>query len=1085
VRKHSQVYVMTDVFEFQLGEFKVLKDFEFDETVQREERVRFYTLEEQTVDAFEKMLPKGRTTKYQLDQLAKSVDKLKDLYETYIIPTPQDYEIRESEYGQSLPWISPIYASHSRTPYEFGESYAPFFTDNAIKAPGFYNRFLGALPRPYGTSETGEPYPITKRTRFVNENGEAPLYALPDFQMVRTQRYDDGRFDVIVVPRENTGDRINFTGYYLAERSLDVPNPLLEHPFLSSNKARALESNQPLKDVIPTLGAIMEHAVPVTSDPYGVAQPYLKLYDVKLSSIPWSMWKVKFPPAEALDKMAQPIDLAFPKSEENAPSEKLTEQYDSAYSPGISARFWLMNQLDGGELLIKMLLTQAIEHGSVQLIPLVDLPKLSFPDTTPDECLLLGKNFQQFQIQGNLRRRLEGVKSKYECVPMDFVRQERKLLGYLNRLPWKESTSADILRQYILAMRTYMMPKQAPKKFVLDSQTPVREDSELRKEVLAILNDEHRFPEDKMRDIQEIVKDLGITKQIINDNNGLFVVCRHSLAVLEGELAKDPRAFHEIWTASEDGFRVCKFCGERVIAENYVEQDEFTADGFVIKRAEAFVQPSFHSDSLASFNTGLLSLKDLFNLDKPSESLIFLVLSLLQVLPTKDQLQSLLTLGRTVSASIRASKESDEKKVRLEGMLGIAITVFILQSHSPMLIPRRSFGAKPLNLNGYPRDTKEPGDNMIVDTLIMVVRKTFEKFPTSFKSPALPAIRSMISNPKSFRDGVYKLMAPMLKKASDLVNALEAARLQLQGQPTKEIPSQLIPVVLVPKETQSQDMETCKVSETFWRGAHPPKTTQPPVVLRNGIRASEERSDLLPAVSKRVLPKAVTTADIRAIFKQGIPTRFKKLFKLTDSWRTNILLATRLANLFGISIPTREVDTTQSSEDLRDYAKGLVYEVLQQIDDVEKVSNALKRDITLYALVSDIDSERSTVNSIRAMERKTFTDRMRNMSDKEREITQELLKIGAAPFVIITQDRKLFAQRAEDERDLRIARILEQEIQIDDIEVGVGDVRDFEEQGEQQGDVDAGDYGDYEAVPFNDGRDYAQPQIYDDRNTSI
>ena len=60
-----------EFFNFEPSEFQVLEDIEFDETIQRPEKVRFFTLEEQTVDAFERMLPKGRVTKYQIRELEK------------------------------------------------------------------------------------------------------------------------------------------------------------------------------------------------------------------------------------------------------------------------------------------------------------------------------------------------------------------------------------------------------------------------------------------------------------------------------------------------------------------------------------------------------------------------------------------------------------------------------------------------------------------------------------------------------------------------------------------------------------------------------------------------------------------------------------------------------------------------------------------------------------------------------------------------------------------------------------------------------------------------------------------------------
>jgi hypothetical protein len=55
------------LFTFNLTEFKVLDEFSYDETIQRPEIIRFYTLDEQIGDAYEKMIPKGRTTKKQME----------------------------------------------------------------------------------------------------------------------------------------------------------------------------------------------------------------------------------------------------------------------------------------------------------------------------------------------------------------------------------------------------------------------------------------------------------------------------------------------------------------------------------------------------------------------------------------------------------------------------------------------------------------------------------------------------------------------------------------------------------------------------------------------------------------------------------------------------------------------------------------------------------------------------------------------------------------------------------------------------------------------------------------------------------
>ena len=71
-------------------EFQILEDIEFDETIQRPERVRFYTLSEQTTDAYEKLLPRGKLTRFQRDEIRKEIDRLQELYRAYVIalPTP-------------------------------------------------------------------------------------------------------------------------------------------------------------------------------------------------------------------------------------------------------------------------------------------------------------------------------------------------------------------------------------------------------------------------------------------------------------------------------------------------------------------------------------------------------------------------------------------------------------------------------------------------------------------------------------------------------------------------------------------------------------------------------------------------------------------------------------------------------------------------------------------------------------------------------------------------------------------------------------------------------------------------------------
>ena len=82
---------MSEDFTFEPSEFKVLEEIVHDETIQRPETIRFYTLEEQVGDAYDKMIPKGRTTKFQMEVLRKEADRLRQLYQDHIVPTAETY----------------------------------------------------------------------------------------------------------------------------------------------------------------------------------------------------------------------------------------------------------------------------------------------------------------------------------------------------------------------------------------------------------------------------------------------------------------------------------------------------------------------------------------------------------------------------------------------------------------------------------------------------------------------------------------------------------------------------------------------------------------------------------------------------------------------------------------------------------------------------------------------------------------------------------------------------------------------------------------------------------------------------------
>jgi hypothetical protein len=1083
-----------EFFNFEPSEFQVLEDIEFDEAIQRPEKIRFYTSTEQIADAYEKMMPIGRVTRFQREEVRKEVDRLNDLYNFFVIPTADDYRLREPDFGKSFSWIHPAYSEESYRQYDWDAQWMPLF-DNP-RQPGFYLRMISALPKPYGDSEEGVVYPVTEPTEFYNKSATQRQRILPDFIMTRTQRHEDKTIDILRVPVEGSGDAKKMIGYYLDKRPLDIPNPFPDHPFLKANEAGLVETTAPLKDVLPSLDAILTHGVPVTKDPYREAMPYLKIYDIKLRDIPWSAWKSKFPPVEIVNEAPAGEPLAFPAPAQLAPPESVVDAYKSSYNPGVSVRLWLMNQMDGGGLIPELLRSQVIDNGSVESVPGVDLETAAYPETTLGECTLIGKNFQDFLIAGNLRRSWTMNKDKniikLQCVPLEFVKQERARAGFLGRKPWSETTGDDMKKAYVRRLEDIRPLGAVKEKVAAPEKTPARPDSIRRAEVLAILEDPRRFADDKSRDIQELLRETTLTRQVYSDPDGAFVACGHTMAILAGDLERDRTKFYESWTARVDGFRVCTFCGEQINSDVFVDQVQFDDDGFLIRRTEAFEEQTFHGSTVRSFTSGIDSLRPLFVAGNAHDDMVFLLMTVLQVLPTADRLEQLLAFGRAV-ATAQFSKGTADQVAKFVGVTGIATTALLLQTHIPTLVPRRSFGTRPLVLAGYPRDSPTPGEYTIADTLGMVLRKTFEAFPTSFKGPAQQAIRAVLNKPAEVKTIVVNLLSaksPLIKGLDKLpspVNGLmDAARAYYANEPVRvEQPKTLIPVLPPPKELGViNSFVLCPSTRPVWTSGRAPQVLQVGVPLRNGIQSARSAQQVIPSRSARDVPAPTPKEDIRARLakEKGLQTRIP----IRDGYITNVTLASHLSDMFFLEEPVRTVDPTESAGTLRDISRGLLADTLSQIqkDPAKraKLEEARSKDIALYTLTADYKEERASVNRLVASERMQFVQRMAQKSDAEREVIQDLLKIGLAPYIMTRQDRTEFAREAERLRE-EVYRD-EMAAQVVDPETGVGQPRDVGDQGDEpvMG-VDNGEYGDY--VGDGDDGEFQQPQIGDDERGSI
>jgi hypothetical protein len=1080
-----------EFFNFEPEEYQVLEEIEVDETIQRPEKVRFYTLEEQLVDATEKLIPRDRRyTRYDLEQIKYEVSRYEVLYNRYIRQSMEGYSVAELEAPAQLDWVHPAFKysvdSDPLGRYDYALGYLGTTAPSMARIPGYYPRMVGALPvKTFGDG----PYPveITKPTVVMAENPATMVkfVALPAFSHVRTVRHSDQDRTLTMVSLEGTGDQVRINGYRLEKRPVDIPNPNPDHPFFKENADVFVDVSGPLSDVLPSIDAILEHGVPVTRDPYGEGQKYLKVYDVRLDNISWALWRTRFPPVEPVTKTPQVEDIKFAKGPANAPSEKILKAYGAPYFPGVAARHWLSQQPDGGDLIVQALLSDAFTNGSVPAVPGLNLSPLVYPETTLDQCQLTGRLFEEFQTAGVVRLLPNG---RFVCVPPEFILQERRQLGYLNRIAFREETPAEILKAHVDALSRYRMPEKAEKEKP-EAKTPMRAESTKRKEILAVLGDERRVIEDKVRDIQEILKTgTVLEKQVYSDVEGLFVVCSHTLAVLKGDLAEDRRKFYDDWTAQDEGFRVCRFCGERIVQDDAIDADEYDDSGRRIYKDEAMEAPTFHGGALAGYITGIRAIQALFNLDSPVESTIYTMLTVLHVLPEADKTEHILRISRFFENETFRGAPAGERTNILKGALGIAMSIILLQTHIPVLIPRRSFGSRPLKLDGYPRDEAKTDKYSIVDSMIHVITATYDAFPAAVKGPSASLIRAVLRNSKQIKTAVLKFIDEKMLKQEEVRKLMEQAykRFAELPPPTPDQIPLIEPVIPSMKLGTVERAGECRSTQVMLASARPPQIQQEEPPLRRGIAFSEGVPIIEPAVSERVPVAEMPTREIIERRKVGVG---KLKFEVKDGWRTNLMLASRLADVFEMETALRTVDSRQGPDELRDIAKGYLFEVLKfiQSSDVrrKKFEDMRQKDLTLLMLSANIDLELSAVNRVLARQRKTFVQRMGEKTDLEREIVDELKRRGMAPIIITTEDRELFAAEIENQLRPRV-EFAEEEEEIavaGDDGVGLPQEPDGPEEDAPGRVVDRGDYGDMAPLPV--GRDPPAASLTDDAATSV
>lgn len=1112
---------MADVLTFDPAtEFEILENIpDFEEEIQRPEDLRFFTLDEQLLDYQSKVLSgKKKITKFEIKKIYNEVARFRDIYNKLIVFGDMEtgYIVDTERKSINVPWVTPIYSNFDYVPYSYKENWMPLMDKSQLYNPNYYNRLVVTIPKPYKTTE-GTGIPISKKTVLVNEEGLKAIQAVGTYVRTKGVIHEDGTFDVLPIPMLNTADDIRVKGYYLGKRELEIPNPLKDHPFLSSTNPSSIITTDPLLDIFPSIQAILNHAVKTTTDPYGEGLKYLKIYDVKLSQIPWKLWKERFPPVDQVSSPPSVLSIKFPESNEIiAPSDNIRKQYVKPWLPGVFPRYWLMKQEDGGLLTAKMYLSKVGQAGLVP--PEIQGEKLKPSETpsTPEECLVTD-NFDAFLNSGVYRSPNPGIVSSLTdkgkplppgiCLSVDYIQQEITGLTSAGKTAWRETSGAELLEEHVKLLRKFQVEtqKELEPKY---EKFGIRPESEIRKDVVTILNDPQRTPEDKANDIQTIVNMIMPTNEVYLDKDESTIICNHTLAILRGDLEENRLGFYSKWTTIVDGGRICKHCGEQINNDVLVAQDEFDSNGGVIINYETLETQMFQGESnISSFTNSIRQLGKLFTLENPGEAILYLLLSLLQILPNEGSVLPILQYIRKLAGAVRANKKIEKSaRERVEGITGIVGAVVLLQTHNPFLLPRRSIGKRIFKTSGYPRDTTETSESPVLDNVLYVLRSTFDEFPSTFSGPVTSLFRSLIATPKRIREETIRFLGQALVEFKPQFEAAKERYVAPSAEEEGEVLS--LPIVKLEKLEYSPSerigaeelMMKCGVARplSIMISKFPPKVSQNSIELAKNLLPSEQASYILsPIIQEKLISFDDKEIRKRLSMKLAKITKSDKIEKFLA--RDNIdavsilTMMNRILDILSkqeFSLETLKqyrnaisnLDMHKNQSILRDIAKGLLYELSQEIaKDKNKttlgkaIDDALLKDVVMNMLLYTDEEARRISEAARTKEREAFKRHMRSMNDTQREITKMLLDIGVAPYVITNEDREIFAREYNYPDPEKEYNLLFQQQDEQRPEEGYNDTRDFVEDGVrplnvfgQEMEVDNGDYGDRYVRPYDD-----------------
>ena len=1038
---------MADILTFDpQKDYIVLKEItDFEEEVQRSEELRFFTLEEQLLDYQSKVLySKSKITRFLQKTLKKEIERFQEVYENNIVFSNEkdDYVVDNQRKTINIPWVSGIYSDFKYQSYNFKQKWQPLMDPVQRTTPNFYDNMIRALPNPYiTTDQEGAPAEGT----LVNEDGEKHIVGLKEYAKTVTVRHDDGSFSILKSPILDTRDNLKTKGYYIGLRPVDIPKPIQENTFLSSTRPTKYITNKPLIEVFPEIETILNNAVPTTTDPYGEGLKFLKVYDVKLSQVPWNSWKQRFPPVDLVRSVPDVKTITFPESkDEFTISESIQKEYKSDALTGLHARYWLSMQEDAGKFVSMFFLKNVGAAGNLAPRPSTEDLKMMFPESTPEECLVT-ESFDKFLTSSIYRSPVwkdvnDAIdKNKViplgKCIPPEVILQESKRI-LTTGTAWSENTPEDIIKSYRKKLREFVTLKEKEEevKYEIYKSNP---DSEERKDIINILNDDHRDPDDKADAILLLVKGIQPKNEQYLDKEGYRIICNHTIRILRGDLELNRIEFYNTWTRIEGGFQVCKYCGEAVNKDVFVAKDDFDENGNVIINYDK-LEANEQKTAANILSSDLNNIQALFDKKSPAEIVFLLTITLLQINPEEGILKPIIDFIRESVSDLRSRKIPTEKREAIEGVLGVCGCITLLQTHVPFLFPKASFGIKLFKTIGYPRDrNSEAKDSPVVNNTLFVLKSFFTNHPTTIEK--ITGFTRALTKSKLFiKQDVVKFLDGFYKKFQTQFEIAD----KMYTEPEVEVLSQNIDISIVtPEKIEYKPFERVGTEELLATCIipHPyvinlPK--MPPSVVQTPLKLIEVKPTTQTYVSFQSFQiptvKIEDKEEIGKRLRKGIPKGLLKSDKLKDFLNSSTIdlvsvttMFSRVLDLLSIQeeinlkliqafrsqiVYLQTVDVNKSL--LRDIAKGLFYEFLNEIPSKygKVIDEALNKDITIIMLLFTKEEAEKISSAASTKERDFFKNFMRKQNDLQREAYKRLIDIGMTPQVIGIAQLVAFAE---------------------------------------------------------------------------